>query len=115
MTTATIATTRKNADHSSRCKDRVDCGDWERVASEVNEYGCALTPRLLDQHGVSAIRCSHARSDARAWKVCRNRQARSSVSWVETGWLGEPDAGREVHHTPLSAHPPSTCVSRSAD
>jgi hypothetical protein len=47
ITIATIATTRKNADHSSRCKDRVDCGDWERVASEVNEYGCALTPRLL--------------------------------------------------------------------
>jgi uncharacterized protein len=47
MTTATTATTRKNPDRSSRWKDRVDGGDWDRITAEVDEYGCALTPRLL--------------------------------------------------------------------
>jgi uncharacterized protein len=47
MTTATRARTSKDADPSSRWKDRVDSGDWDHITSEVNEYGCALLPRLL--------------------------------------------------------------------
>jgi hypothetical protein len=34
---------------------------------------------IHDEYGVSAIRYSHARSDARAWKVCRNRQAQQRL------------------------------------
>jgi uncharacterized protein len=32
---------------SSPWRDRVDGGDWDHITGEVNEYGCALLPRLL--------------------------------------------------------------------
>ena len=29
--------------------DRVDRADWDRITSQVNEHGCALTPQLMTQ------------------------------------------------------------------
>ncbi len=39
--------TGKAASQSSRWRDRVEDGDWDRITGDINEYGCALTPRLL--------------------------------------------------------------------
>jgi uncharacterized protein len=36
-------------------KDRVDGGDWERIAAEVNEYGGALLPQLLTPEEAASI------------------------------------------------------------
>jgi hypothetical protein len=54
MTTTTTTTpptrsamTGKAASQSSRWRDRVEDGDWDRITGDINEYGCALTPRLL--------------------------------------------------------------------
>jgi hypothetical protein len=35
------------AGQASRWADRVDGGDWAHITEEVDEYGCALLPRLL--------------------------------------------------------------------
>jgi hypothetical protein len=45
--TAVTATPRAGAGQPSPWKERVDGGDWERIAAELDEYGCALTPQLL--------------------------------------------------------------------
>jgi hypothetical protein len=34
---------------------RVDRGDWTRIAAEVDEYGCALTPQLLTPEEAARI------------------------------------------------------------
>ena len=36
-------------------EDRVDGADWAAVAAEVNEFGCALLPRLLTQEECRSI------------------------------------------------------------
>ncbi|MCX4584339.1 2OG-Fe(II) oxygenase [Streptomyces sp. NBC_01481] len=33
---------------ASRASERVGAGDWHRIADELNEYGSALTPRILN-------------------------------------------------------------------
>jgi uncharacterized protein len=33
--------------HAERFAARLAAADWNRVAGEVNDYGCALLPRLL--------------------------------------------------------------------
>ncbi|MDT4948914.1 MAG: uncharacterized protein QOJ37_1509 [Pseudonocardiales bacterium] len=32
---------------TDRCSARVDRADWDAIATELDEYGCALTPQLL--------------------------------------------------------------------
>ncbi len=32
---------------ASPWSERVDGGDWDSITSQVNELGCALTPRLM--------------------------------------------------------------------
>jgi hypothetical protein len=32
---------------TDRCSDRVDRADWDAIATELDEYGCALTTQLL--------------------------------------------------------------------
>ena len=52
MTTTTTTT----AMQSSQWTDRVEAGDWDRIAEEVNEYGGALLPQLLAPGGGRADR-----------------------------------------------------------
>jgi uncharacterized protein len=56
MTTATTART-------SRWKQRVDGGDWDHISSEVNEYGCALLPRLLTADEAARIAALYDRDE----------------------------------------------------
>jgi hypothetical protein len=57
MTTTTTMTTatRRNASPPSRWRDRIDGGDWDRIAADINEYGCALTPQLLTPAEAASI------------------------------------------------------------
>ncbi|WP_406270133.1 2OG-Fe(II) oxygenase [Streptomyces sp. NBC_00191] len=40
---------------ASRASERVGAGDWQRIADELNEYGSALTPRILNPAECRAI------------------------------------------------------------
>ncbi len=42
---------------------RVDGGDWSRIAEEVNEYGCALTPQLLTDTETSRVAGLYGRDE----------------------------------------------------
>ena len=42
-----MTTTNTTTKTSGRWAERVGDGDWDRIAAELDEYGCALTPRLL--------------------------------------------------------------------
>jgi uncharacterized protein len=43
---------------------RVDAADWSAVASEIDQYGCALTPPLLDAADCSRLIRLYDRDDA---------------------------------------------------
>src|SRR5260221_5454663 len=46
--------------------DRVDRADWDRITSQVNEHGCALTPQLMipaECERISKLYDSHGRSE----------------------------------------------------
>jgi hypothetical protein len=50
----------RSAAGAGQWKSRVDGGDWDAIAEEVNEYGGALLPRLLDPAETAALRRMYA-------------------------------------------------------
>jgi hypothetical protein len=54
---------RSAAADADRWKSRVDGGDWDGIADEVNEYGGALLPLLLDPEETAALRRMYADHD----------------------------------------------------
>ncbi|GAA0339819.1 2OG-Fe(II) oxygenase [Actinoallomurus spadix] len=50
-------------DTVSRVRRRVDAADWAAVAGELDEYGCALTPRLLAPEECHAIAGLYERAE----------------------------------------------------
>jgi uncharacterized protein len=54
---------RSAAAGADQWKSRVDGGDWDGIAEEVNEYGGALLPRLLDPEETAGLRRMYADHD----------------------------------------------------
>ena len=48
--------TRTKTDTRDRWRRRVESGDWDAIAAQVDEYGGALLPRLLTAHETVALR-----------------------------------------------------------
>ncbi len=47
----------------TRWQRRVDGADWDRITSDVNEYGCALTPQLVNSQEAGRIAALYDRDE----------------------------------------------------
>lgn len=56
--------TRSTTDKSSRAARRAAAIDWERVAADLDEHGCARTGKLLTARECGALRSLYDRDDA---------------------------------------------------
>ncbi len=47
----------------TRWQRRVDGADWDRITADVNEYGCALTPQLVNSQEAARIAALYDRDE----------------------------------------------------
>lgn len=55
---------RSTADRTSRAAGRAAAADWDRVAAELDEHGCARTGKLLTTRECAGLRSLYDRDDA---------------------------------------------------